>query len=74
MSNEKSTVPACIYAVHPGRGQCGLQGMKEQGFVPATSEYVYRCSCGFQWHLTPKEIVALVENSSAEVQPDHRQR
>ena len=74
MSNEKSTAPICIHAVHPGRGQCGLQGMKKQSFVPATSEYVYRCSCSFQWHLTSKEIAALVENSSAEVQPDHRQR
>lgn len=60
MTDEKSIAPVCLYAVHPGQGQCGLRGMKKEGFVPATGEFVYRCGCSFQWHLTGKEIAEVL--------------
>lgn len=64
MDDQKSVAPPdYIYTIHPGAGQCGLQGLKKQGFIPETKQYVYRCRCGFQWLLSWKEVVDISERS-----------
>jgi hypothetical protein len=64
MNQGKDTAPDYLYTVHPGAGQCGLQGMKKQGFIAAKGQHVYGCSCRFQWHLTPIEIDELLKTRS----------
>jgi hypothetical protein len=53
--------PSHLFAIHPGRGECGLKGLQQESFSSSTAQYVYRCTCGFGWFLSMSDITQLVQ-------------
>jgi len=60
MEENVDIAPTRLFRIHPGGGACGLAGLQRENFLSSTGQYVYRCSCGFQWFLSPAEIRALL--------------
>ena len=62
MEENIGIAPTCLFRIHPGGGSCGQAGLQREKFLPSTDQYVYRCSCGFQWFLSLTEIRALLQS------------
>lgn len=62
MSQNASIAPDRIFTVHPGGGNCGLNGLKLEGFSFSTGQYIYRCTCGFRWYLFISDISQLLQS------------
>lgn len=65
MRETEKPIPEYLYTVHPGSGQCGMQGMRNEPMNPASGQHVYVCKCGFRWYLSRNEIAELVSGDTS---------